>query len=55
MITIHASAVCRVRDGYTGQPLAGSALLCTLDGATAIRRSGWTWWPARAPRRWRSP
>ena len=33
MITIHASAVCRVRDGYTGQPLAGSALLCTLDGA----------------------
>lgn len=33
MITIHASAVCRVRDGYTGQPLAGSSLLCTLDGA----------------------
>ena len=33
MITMHASAVCRVRDGYTGQPLEGSALVCTLDGA----------------------
>lgn len=33
MITIHASAVCRVRDGYTGQPLEGSKLLCALDGA----------------------
>ena len=33
MITIHASAVCRVRDGYNGQPLEGSKLLCALDGA----------------------
>lgn len=33
MITFHASAVCRVRDGYTGQPLQGSALVCALDGA----------------------
>ena len=32
MISIHASAVCRVADGYTGRPLEGSALLCTLDG-----------------------
>lgn len=32
MISIHASAVCRVRDGYTGRPLGGSVLLCTLDG-----------------------
>ena len=36
MITFHASAVCRVRDGYTGRPLEASALLCTLDGA-AVR------------------
>lgn len=36
MITIHASLVCRVRDGYTGRPLEGSALLCSLDG-TAVR------------------
>ena len=32
MISIHASAVCRVLDGYTGQPLEGSSLECTLDG-----------------------
>lgn len=32
MISIHASAVCRVLDGYTGQPLEGSALGCILDG-----------------------
>lgn len=32
MITFHASAVFHVRDGYTGAPLAGSALLCALDG-----------------------
>lgn len=32
MITFHASAVCRVRDGYTGRPLEASALLCILDG-----------------------
>lgn len=36
MIVFHASAVCRVRDGYTGRPMEGSALLCTLDGA-AVR------------------
>lgn len=33
MITLHASAVLHVRDGYTGSPLEGSGLLCTLDGA----------------------
>lgn len=32
MISMHASAVCRVVDGYTGKPLEGSALSCTLDG-----------------------
>ena len=32
MITLHVSAVCRVRDGYTGKALDASALLCTLDG-----------------------
>ena len=32
MITFHASAVCSVRDGYTGRPIEPSALLCTLDG-----------------------
>lgn len=32
MITFHASAVCRVRDSYTGRPLEGAGLLCTLDG-----------------------
>ena len=32
MIIVHASAVCRVLDGYTGQPVEASALLCTLDG-----------------------
>ena len=31
MITFHASAVCRVRDGYTGRPLEAAALLCALD------------------------
>ena len=35
MITFHASAVCRVRDGYTGRPLEGSSLLCAVDGAPA--------------------
>lgn len=34
MISIHASAVCRVVDGYTGKPLEGSALSCTLDGVS---------------------
>ena len=33
MITLHASAVLHVRDGYTGAALEGSSLLCTLDGA----------------------
>ena len=33
MIAFHASAVCRVRDGYTGRPLEGASLLCALDGA----------------------
>ena len=32
MISVHASAVCRVRDGYTGRELPASSLLCTLDG-----------------------
>lgn len=32
MITIHASAVCHVLDGYTGRPVEASALLCDLDG-----------------------
>lgn len=32
MISIHASAVCRVRDGFTGRELPASSLLCTLDG-----------------------
>ena len=36
MIVFHASAVCRVRDGYTGKVLEGASLLCTLDGA-AVR------------------
>ena len=36
MITIHASLVCRVRDGYTGRPLEGSALLCSLDGTAVL-------------------
>lgn len=34
MITFHASAVCRVRDGYTGRPMEPSALMCTLDEAS---------------------
>lgn len=33
MITLHASAVLHVRDGYTGAALEGTGLLCTLDGA----------------------
>lgn len=33
MITIHASAVCHVRDGYTGRAMEPSSLLCALDGA----------------------
>ena len=32
MISIHVSAVCRVRDGYTGRELPPSALTCTMDG-----------------------
>ena len=32
MITIHASPVCHVRDGYTGRAMEPSSLLCTLDG-----------------------
>ena len=32
MITIHASAVCHVRDGYTGRAMEPSSLLCALDG-----------------------
>ena len=33
MISIHVSAVCRVRDGYTGRELPPSALSCAMDGA----------------------
>ena len=33
MIRIHVSAVCRVRDGFTGKILEGSRLQCDLDGA----------------------
>lgn len=33
MITIHVSAVCRVRDGFTGQVMEPSGLVCALDGA----------------------
>lgn len=32
MISIHASAVCRVRDGYTGREMRPSSLVCALDG-----------------------
>ena len=32
MISVHASAVCRVLDGYTGREIVPSALLCALDG-----------------------
>lgn len=32
MINIHVSAVCLVRDGYTGLPILPSALLCSMDG-----------------------
>ena len=32
MISFRVSAVCTVRDGYTGRPLSPSALLCTMDG-----------------------
>ena len=32
MISFRVSAVCYVRDGYTGLPLQPSALLCKLDG-----------------------
>lgn len=32
MISIHVSAVCRVRDGYTGRELPSSSLVCALDG-----------------------
>ena len=34
MIRIHINAVLRVLDGFTGQPLAPSALRCTVDGRT---------------------
>lgn len=33
MITMNTSAVCHVRDGYTGRPLNSALLMCTLDGA----------------------
>ena len=33
MINIHVSAVYRVRDGFTGQAMEPSGLVCTLDGA----------------------
>ena len=32
MISYHVSAVCCVRDGYTGRTVETSGLLCTLDG-----------------------
>ena len=32
MITVHASAVCRVVDGYSGRPVEAAGLLCVLDG-----------------------
>lgn len=32
MISIHASAVCRVRDGYTGREMRPSSLVCAVDG-----------------------
>ena len=32
MISIHVSAVCRVRDGFTGREINPSALTCNLDG-----------------------
>jgi len=31
MIRVHVSAVCRVRDGFTGQPVETAGLLCSLD------------------------
>ena len=34
MISIHVSAVCRVRDGYTGRELPPSALTCAMDGVS---------------------
>lgn len=33
MISMHVSAVCRVRDGFTGRAMEPSGLVCTLDGA----------------------
>ena len=33
MITMHVSAVCRVRDGFTGRAIEASGLVCALDGA----------------------
>ena len=33
MISIHVSAVCHVRDGYTGRVMRPSSLVCALDGA----------------------
>lgn len=32
MISVHVSAVCRVRDGYTGRKLPAASLLCAMDG-----------------------
>ena len=32
MITFHVSAVCRVRDGFTGRPVEAAGLQCALDG-----------------------
>ena len=42
MIAIHVSAVCRVRDGYTGSTLASGGLRCCLDGAPCqpVRKPG---------------
>lgn len=41
MIAVHVSAVCRVRDSYTGRPLDLGGLLCALDGVPCrpVRKS----------------
>lgn len=33
MIQLHVSAVCQVRDGFTGRPMESAGLQCILDGA----------------------
>jgi len=33
MIHLHVSAVCQVRDGFTGRPIESAGLRCALDGA----------------------